>query len=62
MAKFCRWCGREITEEIGSLELREFNDKGKVCSYFCDDTCMVIFINRRREETAMQTQNTSEAP
>jgi len=41
MSKKCAWEDMGITDEVGSLEVREFRATGKDCYYFHDFDCLV---------------------
>jgi hypothetical protein len=66
MAKFCAWDEKEIVEEIGSIERREFRKDGKDCYYFCNNTCEVLHIAMELKKEAglesLNTDVTSEEP
>ncbi|MGA2310718.1 MAG: hypothetical protein ABSG57_14385 [Candidatus Bathyarchaeia archaeon] len=39
--KICAWCGQDIVNEIGSIEVRIFFRTGKRCRYYDSMECVI---------------------
>ena len=39
--KTCAWCGQDIVDEVGSIEVRIFFKFGKKCRYYDTMECVI---------------------